>query len=416
MIETVAPSRLSGTVVAPPSKSHLQRLIAIAALADGESRISGYEPSADVDAAISAARGLGATLTIHDSEIIITKGISLDESASIHCGESGLAARMFSAIAALSPNKITVTGEGSLLKRPFGMVHEALSQLGKTVVLTDGKLPMEVSGVMLPSEICIDGSESSQLLTGLLIALPMLQGRSIIHVDGLQSRPYIQMTIDTLAQFGIQIQNEGFKKFIVEGNQRPRPTSLTVEGDWSGAAFLLVGGAIAGEVTVTGLNPGSSQADRAILDVLEMVGAEVDVQAHHVTVKRNRLQPFFFDATDCPDLFPPLAALAAYCDGKSSIVGTHRLRHKESDRAVAIYSVLRELGIEVSSEDDAMHIIGGQVSGGTVSSHNDHRIAMMAATMGCMASGAINIIEAEAVNKSYPHFFRDMASLTDQIR
>jgi len=416
MIETVSPSRLSGTVVAPPSKSHLQRLIAIAALADGESRISGYAPSADVDAAISAVRELGAVLTIHDSEIIITKGISLDETASIHCGESGLAARMFSAIAALSQKQITVTGEGSLLKRPFGMVHEALSQLGKTVVLTDGKLPMEISGAMMPSEICIDGSESSQLLTGLLIALPMLQGRSIIQVENLKSTPYVLMTIDTLAQFGIQIQHEGFKKFIVEGNQQPNPTSLTVEGDWSGAAFLLVGGAIAGEVTVTGLNTESAQADRAITDVLKMVGAEVEVQAHRVSVKHKMLKPFFFDATDCPDLFPPLAALAACCHGKSTIVGTHRLRHKESDRAATITSVLRELGIEVSSEDNAMHIIGGQVSGGTVSSYNDHRIAMMAATMGCMASGAVNITEAEAVNKSYPHFFRDMASLTDQIR
>lgn len=416
MIETVTPARLFGTVVAPPSKSHLQRLIAIAALADGESRISGYAPSADVDAAISVVRELGAALTIHDSEIISTKGISLDKAASIHCGESGLAARMFGAIAALSPKKITVTGEGSLLERPFGMVHEALSQLGKTVVLTDGKLPMAISGAMVPSEICIDRSGSSQLLTGLLIALPMLDGKSIIHVDNLQSRPYVQMTIDTLAQFGVRIQHEGFKKFIVEGNQQPKPTTLTVEGDWSGAAFLLVGGAIAGEVTVTGLNPRSSQADRAILDVLEMAGANVEVQAHGVTVKRNRLQPFFFDATDCPDLFPPLAALAAYCDGKSSILGTHRLRHKESDRAATITSVLRELGIDVSSEENTMHILGGQVSGGTVSSHNDHRIAMMAATMGCMAAGAVNITDAEAVNKSYPHFFRDMASLTNQIR
>lgn len=394
----------------------MQRSVAIAALADGESRISGYAPSADVDAAISVVRELGATLTVHDSEIIITKGISLDQATSIHCGESGLAARMFSAIAALSPKQITITGEGSLLRRPFGMVHEALSQLGKTVILTDGRLPMDISGTMLPSEICIDGSESSQLLTGLLIALPMLDGRSIIHVDGLQSSPYVQMTIDTLEQFGVQIQNEGFKKFIVEGNQRPRPTSLTVEGDWSGAAFLLVGGAIAGEVTVTGLNPGSSQADRAILDVLQMVGATVNVQNSQVTVKRDRLLPFFFDATDCPDLFPPLAALAAYCDGKCIIAGTHRLGHKESDRAATITSVLHGLGIAVSSEDNAMHIMGGQVSGGTISSHNDHRIAMMAATMGCMASGAVNITEAGAINKSYPDFFRDIASLTDRIR
>jgi 3-phosphoshikimate 1-carboxyvinyltransferase len=416
MTEVIIPGRLFGTVAAPPSKSHLQRLIAIAALAHGESRISGYAPSSDVDAAISVARELGAVITVRDTEIIITKGVSVDKAASIHCGESGLAARMFSAIAALSPQKTIVTGEGSLLKRPFGMVHEALSQLGKTVTLTDGRLPMEISGAMLPSEICIDGSDSSQLLTGLLIALPMLSGRSIIHVNDLQSRPYVQMTIDTLAQFGIQIQQEGFRKFVVEGDQRPKPRTLIVEGDWSGAAFLLVGGAIAGEVTVTGLNPRSSQADRAILDVLETVGAEVEVQGHHVTVKRNRLQPFYFDATDCPDLFPPLAALAAYCDGKSSILGTHRLRHKESDRAATITSVLRELGIAVSLADNAMHIIGAQATGGTVTSHNDHRIAMMAATLGCMAAGAVNVTDADAVNKSYPDFFLDVASLASDSR
>lgn len=415
MTERIEPSVLKGTVVAPPSKSYLQRAIAIAALAEGESRISGYAPSADVDAAISVVRGLGAEVRFQGSDIIISKGKLLSESATVHCGESGLAARMFSAIAALSNKKIIVTGEGSLLKRPFGMVQDALGQCGKSVLLADGKLPMEISGTMRPSEICIDGSDSSQLLTGLLIALPMLDGQSIVHVENLRSRPYVQMTIDTLAQFGIHIINDGFKRFVIERNQRPSPTELTAEGDWSGAAFLLVGGALAGEVTVTGLNTASSQADRAIVDVLRNAGADVNVQHENITIKKGQLKAFTFDATDCPDLFPPLAALAANAEGVSTIIGTNRLRHKESDRAVTISSVLREMGIDVSLEENAMRIRGGRAKGGIVSSHNDHRIAMMAAVMGFNATAAVHIEDAQAVYKSYPEFFRDMASLTPQI-
>lgn len=415
MTERIGPSALKGTVAAPPSKSHLQRAIAIASLAEGESRISGYAPSADVDAAIAVVRELGTEIRLQDSDIIISKGRMLSGPATVHCGESGLAARMFSAIAALSSKKIIVTGEGSLLKRPFGMVQDALGQCGKSVVLKDGRLPMEMSGTMRPSEICIDGSESSQLLTGLLIALPMLDGQSIVHVQNLRSRPYVQMTIDMLAQFGIHVRNEDFKRFVIDGNQRPRPTVLTAEGDWSGAAFLLVGGALAGEVTVTGLNMASPQADRAIVDVLRKAGAYVDVQQGHVTVRKRQLKPFTFDATDCPDLFPPLAALAANAEGVSTIIGTERLRHKESDRAATISSVFYGLGIDVSLDGNAMRICGGMATGGTVSSHNDHRIAMMAAVMGLNASEPIHIEGAQAVSKSYPEFFRDMASLTQRI-
>lgn len=412
MTEHVHPSVFKGTVAAPPSKSHLQRAIAIASLCDGESLIKGYAPSADVDAAISAVRSLGADVTIHGSTLRISRGRMLQQTATVHCGESGLAARMMAAIAALSEEEITVTGEGSLLKRPFGMVHDALSQLGKKVELDNGLLPMELSGTLRPAEIRIDGSESSQLLTGLLIALPHLHGDSVIHVSNLKSRPYVQMTIDTLQQFGIVIHNHDFIRFDIAGNQVPRAHELLTEGDWSGAAFLLVAAAVAGRATVTGLNPTSAQADRAVLDALQAVGADVKIQADSITVSRAQLQPFRFDASDCPDLFPPLAALAANCPGTSTILGISRLRGKESDRAQTISAVLRAAGIHVQSEDDAMHITGGKINGCPVSSFNDHRIAMMSTVLALNADGAVTISEAEAVNKSYPAFFRDMASLT----
>lgn len=412
MTETITPSEWCGTVKAPPSKSHLQRAIAIAALAEGRSIIEGYAPSADVDAAIAAVRALGAEVEVDGPTLRIARGQMLRHTATLHCGESGLAARMFGPVASLSPCGINVTGEGTIISRPFGMVQDALSQLGKTVHLTDGSLPMTLSGKMRSGGVEIDGSESSQLLTGLLIALPNLPGQSIIRVTGLKSRPYIQLTVETLAQFGVEVRNEDFQRFVIPGGQVPRAGRIKVEGDWSGAAFLLVGGAIGGEVSVNGLKTGSPQADRAILEVLGQVGTEVKSDDQGIKVRRSALRPFLFDATDCPDLFPPLAALAVCCEGRSIIKGVGRLRHKESDRAHSITSVLQSFGVPVDLVGDEMHITGALPTGCTVSSFHDHRIAMMAAVIGSRARGGTSITDAKAVNKSYPEFFRDMASLT----
>jgi len=416
MTEVIIPGRLFGTVAAPPSKSHLQRAIAIAALAEGESHIHGYAPSSDVDAAIRAVQALGAQAQIIGSTVVVTGPGNWSSPTAVHCGESGLAARMFSCLAALSSAEITVTGEGTLLGRPFAMVQDALAQLGKNVGLNHGRLPLVMSGELRSAEISIDGSESSQLLSGLLIALPVVSGRSVIHVRNLNSRPYVQMTIDMLAQFGIQVQHEHFERFIIEGNQQPRAVELTTEGDWSGAAFLLAGGAIAGEVTVSGLDVHSSQADRGILEVLKAAGAGMEVQQDSITVRSAPLKAFRFDATHCPDLFPPLAALAVCCEGTSTILGVERLRHKESDRAATILHVLQQFGIKARLEEHVMLIEGGKATGASVSSHHDHRIAMMAALIGKMARGDTEIESAEAVYKSYPDFFLDMASLASDSR
>jgi 3-phosphoshikimate 1-carboxyvinyltransferase len=411
MTEVISPAVLHGRVVAPASKSYLQRAIAIASLCEDECHIHGYTPSADVDAALAIVRKLGASVSISDTTIAISKGEITKNELILSCGESGLSARMFSAIAATHKNKITVTGEGSLNDRPFSLVQHALVQLGKKVDLNNGKLPMTLQGRMHSGEITIDGSESSQLLTGLLIALPMLHGNSIVHVHHLRSVPYIQMTLDILSHYGISINHTDFQRFEIEGNQYPKAPEYIVEGDWSAASFLLVGGAIAGRVTVSGLNPNSAQADRAILEALQLAGANIAWKNDEVTSSKNLLRAFDFDATHCPDLFPPLAALAACCDGTSTILGTNRLHHKESDRATTISATLQQLAIEVRLEGDAMCITGGPVRAAALSSFNDHRIAMMAAILGCVADGPISITESKAVNKSYPNFFHDIASL-----
>lgn len=412
MTETVTPGAVAGTVEAAPSKSHLQRALAIAVLTEGTTIINGYRSSSDADAVVNIIRTLGAEVIIVGDQITVTSTGRLPKRpTTICCEESGLAARMFSAFTAISRYEMTITGKGSLLQRPFGMVTDALSQLGKTVVSNGGMLPLGVSGHISQKQLQMDGSVSSQFLTGLLVALPMTKGNCIIHVSDLKSKEYVQLTIDTMAQFKVRVKHEDFKTFRIIGGQRSEPTALTVQGDWSGAAFMLAAGAMAGEVTVTGLDSHSSQPDRAILEVLKEMGATTRIEADRITVAQGQLRPFKFDATDCPDLFPPLAALAANSTGQCFIKGVHRLYNKESDRSASILDVLHTAGIDAHVEGDELLVTGGKARSCTVSAHRDHRIAMLGALLALNANGALRIEDAEAVNKSYPEFFIHLASL-----
>jgi len=406
--QIVAPFRYSGSLIAPASKSYLQRAIAIAALCEQPCRIDNFYPSNDAEAALSIAASLGAEIKRLDTAVEICKGKRSRDPVVLHCGESGLSTRMFSPIAALFERKTTVSGEGSLLQRPINMIEEALHQLGVKTGSNAGFLPLEIFGPLQSATIYIDGSESSQLLTGLLIALPHLPAPSVVHVKNLKSIPYIQMTLDILAHFGVQIAHEKFEKFLISGNQKPRATDYYTEGDWSGAAFHLVGAAISGSVTIKGLNVHSSQADKAILDALRLCGAEVRVSENEVTVLKNHCDAFTFDATHCPDLFPPLAVLAACCEGQSEIHGVSRLQHKESHRALTIQQEFAKMNIDVLLDGDVMRIRKAEVFGAKVDSNNDHRIAMAAAILASVANAAIQIDNASAVNKSYPSFFADL--------
>jgi 3-phosphoshikimate 1-carboxyvinyltransferase len=404
----ISPATFSGSIKAPPSKSYLQRAIAIAAMANHAIEIDGYAPSKDVDAAISIAKNMGAEVEIHQQKTIIQGHFNAANISIIHCGEAGLSTRMFAPIVALKEEKVIVTGEGSLLKRPMHMVIEALQQLGKSVKSNNGLLPLEISGKLIPQKIKIDASESSQLLTGLLIALPFANGDSEIEVRQLNSIPYIQMTLAILQHFGINIQHNNYQYFFIKGNQNVQSTNYTAEGDWSGAAFHLVAAAIAGYVLLEGLNKNSAQADKAILEALEKAGARINwISDTSIKIEKEKLSAFDFDATHCPDLFPPLAALAANCNGISKIKGIHRLLHKESNRALSIQSELQKLGIKVELKNDEMLIYGGKISGGKIFSHNDHRIAMMGAVLALNAQAPVEIEAAEAIQKSYPAFFED---------
>lgn len=243
----------------------------------------------------------------------------------------------------------------------------------------------------------IDGSISSQLLTGLLMALPVASNDSVIKVSNLKSRPYIDMTLQVLEKFGIKVEHTGHEIYRIKGGQEYRPAAFTVESDWSGGAFLLVAGAIGGEVNVEGLRPDSRQSDKAVLTALDKAGARVSITENKITVSRSDLKCFEFDATESPDLFPPLVALAACCKGITGIKGAKRLIHKESNRAEALVKEFGKMNIKVEINDDYMLVTGGKIKGAHVESHNDHRIAMATAVAALRADGRVFIKDSHAI-------------------
>lgn len=407
MERSVEPSFITGEIKAPPSKSMTQRAIAAALLAEGESLIVNPSYCDDSLAAMSIAVSLGSRVEPGPDSMRITGSWELKETK-LNCGESGLAIRLFSPIASLFDAEITVSGAGSLKRRPMHMIEEALRQFRVECNTTNGFLPLTIKGPLRGGECEIDGSISSQLLTGLLMSLPVAEMNSAVRVKNLKSKPYIDMTLEVLKAFGIEVVNENYELFRIPGRQKYIPRTYEVESDWSGGAFLLVAGAINGDLKVTGLRPGSSQSDAAILQVLRDAGANLEITGDIVEISKSGLKAFEFDATEAPDLFPPLVALAAYCNGVSTIRGASRLIHKESDRASALIEEFGKMGISVAAENDSLIVTGGKVSGARVNSHEDHRIAMAAAVAALGASGTVYIKDSHCVGKSYPLFFDDL--------
>jgi 3-phosphoshikimate 1-carboxyvinyltransferase len=415
MERCVEPSAVKGQIKAPSSKSMTQRAIAAALLADGQSTIFNPSYCDDSLAAMSIACGLGAKLDPKPGELIITGARVLKEEK-LNCGESGLAIRMFSPIAALYPAEITMVGANSLKNRPMGMIEEALSQLGVKCTSSGGFLPLTIQGPLTGGNCEIDGSVSSQLLTGLLVALPLAEKDSVIRVRNLKSKPYIDMTIQLLRTFGITIECTDYEMFTIPGKQEYTPRKYTVESDWSGGAFLLVAGAISGNLLVQGLRTDSKQSDMAVIGALEQAGAKMNIREDQIGISRSQLNAFEFDATESPDLFPPLAALAAYSEGVSTIKGVSRLIYKESDRAKALKEEFGKMNINIEIDGDLMKVTGGRPTGARVESHDDHRIAMAVAVAALGASGKVNIRDSQCVAKSYPGFFDDIRHLGAIVR
>ncbi|GAA4333478.1 3-phosphoshikimate 1-carboxyvinyltransferase [Flaviaesturariibacter amylovorans] len=425
----VSPSTLTGIYRAPASKSAMQRACAAALLRGGVTVLQNPGVSDDDRAALGIIRQLGAQVTEIDGTIRIESAGVQPVGGALHCGESGLSVRMFTPLAALSAEEVTITGAGSLVRRPLDFFDTVLPQLGVSCHSNDGLLPLKVRGPLQPRDVTVDGSLSSQFLTGLLMAYSAAAARNVtVQVEGLNSKPYIDLTLQVLQDFGLKVpRNEQYERFVYDDRDQPPATnelSYPVEGDWSGASFLLVAAALFGSLEIRGLDVFSPQADKAVLQPLMQCGAIMSVRTDAIEVRSGKkLDAFHFNATDCPDLFPPLVALAAYCHGTSVIEGVSRLAHKESNRALTLQEEFGKMGLTIELQDDLMIIRGGGgLKGATVSSRHDHRIAMATAVAALGADGPTTITGAEAVGKSYPDFWRHLQqlgatlSLTDNPR
>jgi len=407
----IAPGPVRGRLRAPASKSHLQRVLLAAALTPGQSRLRDIGASADGEACLGVIQALGARVERLEGGVRVTGG-GPARGRTLDCGESGFCLRAASAVAALDAEGFTLRGHGSLATRPMDMVLEPLRQLGVSCVTQGGLQPIQVRGPLRGGRAEVDGRQSSQFLSGLLLALPRALGDTELSVPALRSGPYVRMTLAVLEAFGARVEAaDDLSHFRIPGHQTYRPVDLSVEGDWSGAAFLLVAGAIAGDVVVEGLARESAQADRAVLEALAAAGADVAWEGQDLRARRSELRAFQFDATDCPDLFPPLAVLACHARGTSRILGAGRLRQKESDRAAALVSELTALGGTLAVVGDALEITGGPLAGGVVDPHNDHRMAMAGAVASLLSRDGVRMAGEGCVAKSYPEFFQALASL-----
>ena len=427
----IHPSTLKGSIAIAPSKSMMQRVCAAALLYKGKTIIQNPGYSNDDKTALHIIQLLGANVTINDTSIsIISNGIQ-PISTTIDCSESGLSVRMFTSLAALYFDTMTIEGEGSLLKRSLVFFDEVYPTLNVQILSNKGFLPLEIKGPLVSRNISIDGSKSSQYLTGLLMAFShqinnddsiAIDSEICIEVYNLNSKPYIDMTLQVMQHFNMLMPiHKNYNSFTFikkhfETKSYPQKT-INIEGDWSGAAFFLVAGAIHGNITVKELRHDSLQADKAIMDVLKNCEAEfIMLENEIIFQKKSILKAFQFDATDCPDLFPPLVCLAAFCNGSSTIVGVNRLYNKESNRALSLKSEFKKLGISIDIDEDKMMIYpSSNIKSSTINSHNDHRIAMACAIAATKANAVVTIENAEAVAKSYPNFYRDLIQLGVKI-
>ena len=414
MKRRIEPRPLSGrTDRIPSSKSQAHRLLIAAFLSGEETAVEGFMFSRDVEATCGCLRALGADVRRTEKGLLLLPGPRPDGEAELDCEESGSTLRFMLPVAAALGADAAFTGRGKLPERPLSPLYEELEAHGVRLS-PQGKMPLRIRGQLAPGRYEMAGNVSSQFFTGLLLALPRLPGDSEIRILGaLESEPYVRMTTDALELFGVRAERteHGFR---IPGGQRFRsPGAIRAEGDWSGAAFLLAAGALDGRgVTLDGMNPASSQGDRAILPLLRAFGAEAEETRDRVTIRGGNLRGIDLDAAQIPDLVPVLAAVAACARGDTRIRSVSRLRLKESDRIASVLAMVRSLGGSAEASENEMVIHGqGGLRGGEVNAFGDHRIAMAAAVAAVRASGTVTVDGAECVAKSFPDFWEVYESL-----
>lgn len=423
----ITPSFLQGKIQVPPSKSVSHRAIICAALAKGESIISNIILSDDIKATIAGLKNLGAQIevlpeTVNRYLVKVRGGLKVDEKAGeIDCWESGSTLRFLIPIAAALGNETVFMGRGRLIDRPLNIYYELFEKQKFPYQTSSNKLPLCLQGKLQAGEYKLRGDVSSQFITGLMFALPLLAGDSkIVLTSELQSKGYIDLTIQTLQAFGIKIgYTADYQTIDIKGGQQYKCTDYRIEADYSQAAFWLVAACLGNEVQCAGLNKDSLQADKAILDIIQSLGGElIWVASDTVLCRAHKLTGITIDVGDCPDLVPILAVLGSLIQGETKIVNAARLRIKESDRLAAITSELKKLGAQIVESGDELIICGQQklLGAGELDAWADHRIAMALAiaTIRCELANTLN--GWQSVSKSYPDFWQEYQSLGGKIQ
>lgn len=414
---SVYKSEVKGRVRAPSSKSYTLRGLMCAALAKGESEIMHPLSSDDTEASLNVLTKVGVHVHQKRDSWQVTGGDFHEPGTDLFCGESAATLRFMTAICSLVPGKCRLIAGGSLARRPVKPLVEALGQLGVKSFCRDEVAPVVVEGGRLQGGVTeLPGDISSQFVSALLFISPFAEeGVKIRLTTPLESKPFVLMTLDCLRRFGIKVKfSKELRQFEVL-RQTYKPTEYSVEGDWSSASYLLAWGAVSGEVEVENLNSESLQGDKMMLNLLKDMGALVEVSKNSVTVRKSRLNAIKADLSDCIDLLPTMAVLAAAAEGVSEFIGIERARIKESNRVSAVREGLERMGIKVGEDRNRMTIAGSRPAGATIDSKGDHRIAMAFSILGSVTGGMI-INDAECVSKTFPQFWDVLKSIGGGVK
>ena len=422
----IKPGNLKGTIEIPPSKSYSHRAVIAAALAENgkKSKIDNLKFSVDITTTTDIMENWGAEIERFESalEIIGNGGKVVPKDKYVQCNESGSTIRFLIPVGITRENELIFDGKGKLVDRPLDSYYRIFKEQGLKYETTGGKLPLIVNGKLKPGNYEIDGNISSQFITGLLYALPLLEGDSKLIINkNLESKGYVDLTLEILKLAGIEIVNNDYKSFDIRGNQTYKPFDYTVEGDYSQVAFWIVAGIISAnrdnEVKCLHVNKNSLQGDREIIEIVTRMGANLEIFDDYVIVKPSKTKGTVIDISQCPDIGPVLTVLAALSEGETRIINGERLRIKESDRITSIKTELNKLGANVAEEGDSLIIQGVERfrGGVTVNAWNDHRIAMSLAVASTKCEEEIILEEAESVRKSYPHFWDDFVKMGGEI-
>ena len=406
--------RINGEIKAPPSKSLTQRALLAAALSSGFTSVKNPSSAEDPFSMIRALKNFNVETKFDKNSngiIVDSENFQSPESV-INCGESGFTLRTLSVISSLFENEKMLTGKGTLLNRRFNEIISELSKFNIDIISNHGCLPVKLKNKLIPGKYDIDASGTSQLLSGLLFTLPLINGDSVLNVSSLKSSPFIDMTLDVIEKSGVDIIRNG-NVFHIRGNQKYNLKEITVEGDWGLSSFFIASAAKTGELRINNLNGNSPQGERIFFDLAKEAGASIHFDGNTVEIQGNEnIKCIDFNAVDYPDLVPPLVVLALNCKGRSRIKGMHRLYNKESNRAETLTKSFEKIGAKIELRDDDMLIEGGRLKGGETTAFNDHRIAMALAAAGSNSESDIIIDDAKSVLKSYKRFFKDLEKLT----